>query len=49
MITTKGNKGSGLGLYMSYSTIKGNFNGNLTFESQEGVGSTFILTLPIKN
>ncbi|MDP4267853.1 MAG: histidine kinase N-terminal 7TM domain-containing protein, partial [Bacteroidota bacterium] len=27
MVTTKGKNGSGLGLYMSYSTVKGRFNG----------------------
>lgn len=46
MITTKGKNGTGLGLYMSYSTIKGKFNGNITFESEEGVGTTFIITIP---
>ena len=47
MITTKGKNGTGLGLYMSYSTIKGKFNGNITFESKEGVGTTFTITIPI--
>ena len=47
MITTKGKNGTGLGLYMSYSTIKGKFNGNITFESEEGKGTTFIITIPI--
>lgn len=46
MTTTKGKHGTGLGLYMSYSTIKGMFRGNLWFESQEGVGTTFHLLLP---
>ena len=47
MITTKGQHGTGLGLYMSYSTIKANFNGNITFESEEGKGTTFNIILPI--
>ena len=47
MITTKGKNGTGLGLYMSYSTIRAHFNGNITFTSEEGKGTTFTITLPI--
>lgn len=47
MITTKGKNGTGLGLYMSYSTIKAHFGGNITFESQEGNGTTFTIILPL--
>ena len=47
MITTKGKNGTGLGLYMSYSTIKAHFGGDITFESEEGKGTTFTITLPI--
>lgn len=47
MITTKGKNGTGLGLYMSYSTIKAHFNGNITVESQEGKGTTFHIILPL--
>lgn len=46
MVTTKGKNGTGLGLFMSYSTIRGNFNGNITFESEVGHGTTFYITLP---
>jgi len=49
MYTTKGKNGTGLGLYMSYSTIKGKFNGNITFTSHEGKGTIFTITLPRKN
>lgn len=49
MVTTKGHNGSGLGLFMSYSTIKGNFNGNLSFKSKVNVGTTFTITLPIND
>lgn len=48
MITTKGKNGTGLGLYMSYSTIKAHFNGNITFESEEGRGTKFNIILPIE-
>ena len=47
MITTKGKNGTGLGLYMSYSTIKAHFNGNITFESADGEGTTFNIILPL--
>ena len=47
MITTKGKNGAGLGLYMSYSTIKAHFNGNISLESEEGKGTTFTITIPL--
>ena len=47
MITTKGKNGTGLGLYMSYSTIKAHFNGNITFESEKGKGTKFNIILPL--
>lgn len=47
MITTKGKNGTGLGLFMSYSTIRGHFNGNMTFTSEINKGTTFKIVLPI--
>ena len=47
MITTKGKNGTGLGLYMSYSTIKAHFNGDIQFETEEGNGTTFYIVLPL--
>ena len=47
MITTKGKNGTGLGLFMSYSTIKAHFDGNITFESEIHKGTTFTITLPM--
>lgn len=41
----KENIGSGLGLYTSFK-IAQKLKGDLTFESKEGFGSTFILTIP---
>ena len=46
MVTTKGKNGTGLGLFMSYSNIKAHFNGEITFESDEGVGTVFNIILP---
>ncbi len=48
MVTTKGKNGTGLGLFMSYSTIKGKFDGDMTFTSKEGVGTTFDIHLPLQ-
>ncbi len=47
MITTKGKNGTGLGLYMSYSTIRAHFNGNIILESKEGIGTTIKIILPL--
>jgi signal transduction histidine kinase len=47
MITTKGKNGTGLGLYMSYSTIRAHFNGTILLESEEGSGCTFTIVLPM--
>ena len=46
MVTTKGKNGTGLGLYLSHSTIKGHFNGQLTFSSEVGKGAAFTITIP---
>ncbi len=35
MVTTKGKNGTGLGLFMSYSTIKAHFNGEITYLNQK--------------
>ncbi|MBR1539728.1 MAG: GHKL domain-containing protein [Clostridia bacterium] len=49
IITSKGKDGTGLGLFMSYSNIKTQFNGDLKFESELGKGTTFKITLPISS
>lgn len=47
MITTKGKNGTGLGLYMSYSTVRAHFSGDISVESEENKGTTFVITLPL--
>jgi len=49
MVTTKGKHGTGLGLYMSYSTVKGMFGGDMWVESSVGVGTDFYIQLPIRD
>jgi len=46
MVTTKGKNGTGLGLYLSHSTIKGHFNGKITVDSEVGQGAVFTITIP---
>lgn len=46
MITTKAKSGTGLGLYMSYSTISGRFGGKMWFESILGMGTSFYIMIP---
>lgn len=43
--TKKVGEGTGLGLWVSYGIVK-NFGGEIDFESEVGVGSTFTVTLP---
>ncbi len=48
ILTTKGVNGTGFGLYLAYSVITGAFGGEITFETEEGKGTTFYITIPIK-
>ena len=48
MITTKGKNGTGLGMFMSYSTIRGHFNGDINFKTEIGKGTTFNIVLPVR-
>lgn len=47
MITTKGKNGTGLGLYISYSTIKGKFGGTILIDSDEGKGTAITVIIPL--
>lgn len=46
ILTTKGTVGTGLGLYLAYSVIKGEFNGDISFKSKDGEGTTFNICIP---
>ena len=45
--TTKGDDGTGFGLYFANSIIMGDFKGKINFETKIGKGSTFIITIPL--
>ncbi|MBV9494521.1 MAG: PAS domain-containing protein [Acidobacteria bacterium] len=45
LFTTKGTRGTGLGLSTSYSTIR-RFGGTITFQSTSGKGTAFYVSLP---
>ena len=47
MVTTKGKNGAGLSMLLSYSTIRGKFDGRIWFESEKNYGTTFFITVPI--
>jgi len=48
MITTKGKNGTGLGLFMSYSNIKAHFGGSLSYQTEDGTGTIFTISIPLK-
>ena len=48
IITTKGYEGTGLGLFISSSNLKTQFNGDMKFKSVENQGTTFEITIPIQ-
>ncbi len=46
MFSSKGSGGTGIGLYASYSSIVGNFGGEIWFETQENEGTVFYISIP---
>lgn len=40
-------EGTGLGLYITYDIVKAH-NGNVSFESELGIGTEFVITFPVK-
>ena len=45
--TTKGANGTGLGLYLANSVITGIYKGKIWFDVKPGVGTTFIIEIPM--
>lgn len=48
ILTTKGVSGTGFGLYLAYSVIKGSFGGDMSFETETGKGTKFYITIPLE-
>ena len=42
-------RGTGQGLTIAHDVITGKHNGTLVFESESGIGTTFIIRLPMRN
>jgi len=49
ILTTKGSKGTGLGLYISYAIVTGHLEGKMWFESEQGKGTSFYILIPKHN
>ena len=49
MVTSKGSKGSGLGLYISSTVIKVRFDGKMSYEDNPEGGTVMIIEIPMKN
>lgn len=45
--TGRGSGGTGLGLYTTYNVVTQQLLGDITVESEEGIGSRFIVSLPL--
>ena len=49
MTTTKGVRGTGLGLYISNAAIHGKFNGTMSCENSPAGGAVFYVDIPMKH
>lgn len=47
ILTTKGVSGTGFGLYLAYSVIKGAFGGEILFDTKIGEGTVFYIVIPL--
>ena len=48
MLTTRGAKGTGLGLFFTSKNIRVDFKGTITYKTEEGKGTTFYIRIPLK-
>lgn len=48
MVTSKGMRGTGLGLYISQAIVHGNFGGNLWYEDNPEGGAIFGMSIPLE-
>lgn len=49
MVTSKGSKGTGLGLYISNAIVRGKFGGSMWVEDNPVGGAVFGLSIPLEN
>ena len=49
MVTSKGIHGNGLGLYISYTVIRGKFGGEMWYKDNPGGGAVFGISIPMEN
>lgn len=47
VVTTKGENGMGLGLYVAYAMVKGKLGGSMWVESEEGKGTEVCVVVPV--
>ncbi len=47
--TTDKNRGTGLGLHITYNLVTQRLSGNIDFKTQENKGTSFIITIPINS
>jgi signal transduction histidine kinase len=47
ILTTRGTKGTGLGLYLAAGIIEGDFKGTISFDTETGRGTTFYIRIPM--
>lgn len=47
LVVTRHHPSIGVGLYLAYSIMKSEFKGNIEFECKKGIGTKFILSIPL--